>query len=79
MNNPQTPLPFGKTQAPTLSSNENSASYTVYQESLAKTHPEIVAYYTFPGLEDYVNMPSASRNIREESYLPKSEEQCDRG
>ncbi len=70
MSNPQTPRPFGKTQVPTLSSNESSASYTVSQEA----HPEIVTYYTFPGLEDYVNMPSVNRSIREESYLPKSKE-----
>jgi hypothetical protein len=74
MNNPQPPRPFGKTQVPTHSSNENSSSYTVSHELLTETHPEIVAYYTFPGLEDYVNMPSANRNIREESYLPKKEE-----
>ena len=75
MNNPQTPRSFGKTQIPTLSSTENSAYYTVSQESLTESHPEIVTYYTFPGLEDYVNMPSANRNIREESYLPKNDEQ----
>jgi len=71
MSNLQAPNLFGKTQVPLLSSNENTATYTVSSELLAGTHPDIVAYYTFPGLEDYVNMPSAIRNIREDSYLPK--------
>lgn len=72
MSNLRTPNLFGKTQVPPLSSNENTATYTVSRESLAGTYPDIVAYYTFPGLEDYVNMPSVNRNIREESYLPKN-------
>ena len=71
MSNLNAPYLFGKTQVPSLSSNENTATYTVSPELLVETHPDIVAYYTFPGLEDYVNMPSAVRKIRDESYLPK--------
>lgn len=71
MSNLSAPNTFGKTQVPPPSSNENSASYTVSSKMSSEVHPDIVAYYTFPGLEDYVNMPSANRNVKEESYLPK--------
>lgn len=62
---------FGKTEVPPPSSNENSATYTVSSEMSSAVREDIVAYYTFPGLEDYINMPSASRGIKEESFLPK--------
>ena len=68
-----TPNLFGKALVPPPSSNENSASYTVSSEMSSEAHPDIVAYYTFPGLEDYVNMPSANQNVKEESYLPKDD------
>jgi hypothetical protein len=64
-------IPFGKTQIPISSTNENTASYIVSRESFTKTHPEIVTYYTFPGFDDYINMPSVIRNIKEESYIPR--------
>lgn len=73
MNDLLVPNLFGRTQVPPPSSNENSASYTVSSEISSEAHPDIVAYYTFPGLEDYVNMPSANRNVKEESYLPKDD------
>jgi hypothetical protein len=71
MSNLATSNLFGKTQVPPPSSNENTATYTVSSEISLGTNHDIVAYYTFPGLEDYVNMPSANRDVRDESYLPK--------
>lgn len=71
MSKVQAPNRFGKTNVPPLSSIENTATYTVSPELFAVTHPDIVAYYTFPGLEDYLKMPSAIRNMKEESYLLK--------
>jgi len=71
MSDPQAFIPFGKTQIPILSSNENTASFIVSEESFTKTHPEIVTYYTFPGFDDYLNMPSVIRNIKEECYIPR--------
>jgi hypothetical protein len=71
MSNSSIPNPFGKTQVPLPSSNENTATYTVSPEISSATHQDIVTYYTFPGLEDYVNMPTANRSVNEENYLPK--------
>lgn len=62
---------FGKTEVPSLSSSENTASYTVSAEMSSALHEGIVAYYTFPGLDDYLNTSSASRDIKEDSFLPK--------
>ena len=71
MTNLRVPKLFGKTQVPPLSSMENTATYTVSPELSAEPHPDIVVYYTFPGLEDYLNMPGTTQNIGEETYLPK--------
>jgi hypothetical protein len=71
MSNLPEPNVFGKTQVPPPSSNENSATYTVSSEKSVEAHQDIVAYYTFPGLEDYINLPSVNRSVREDSYLPQ--------
>jgi hypothetical protein len=64
----QTSKPFGVVNAPLLSIDENTATYTVTKELSASIPPEIVAYYTFPGLEQYLELPSAVRNVKNETF-----------
>jgi hypothetical protein len=53
------PKPLGVVKVPPLSSHENSASYTVTKEDALSIQTEILTYYTFPGLEDYLELPTA--------------------
>ncbi len=66
------PKPLGVVKIPLLSANENSASYTVTKEDTLSIQTEILTYYTFPGLEDYLELPTAILKAKKDLSPEKS-------